>query len=167
VSTDEEKPKRRPTEWIIACGVLAVAAVGLAIWAFSAQSDADDAQAQLDAQEQAAAAAPPVDAEARQQLEQLAGELGVTGESIDAIEEQLEQAAAKVADAEQAREDAGNAVDAARAEAEAFKAQFELTQTCLRGTLEAVQAAFARGSVEAAVQELEKLSGNCQSTVSP
>jgi len=166
VSTDEGKPKRRPTKWIIACGVLAVAAVGLAIWAFTAQSDADDAQAQLDAQEQAAAA-PPVDAEAQQQLEQLAGELGVTGESIDAIEQQLEQAAAKVADAEQAREGAGNAVDAARAEAEAFKAQFELTQTCLRGTLEAVQGAFAGGGVEAAVQELEKLSGNCQSTVAP
>jgi septal ring factor EnvC (AmiA/AmiB activator) len=165
MSTDDVKPRRRPIGWIIACGVLAVAAAGLAVWAFSAQSDADDAQEQLNAQEQAAAAAP-ADAEAQQQLEQLASELGATGESLDEIEQQLEQAAAKVQDAEQAREDAGNAIDAAKAEAEAFKAQFELTQTCLRGTLDAVQAAFADGGVEAAVQELEKLSGNCQSTAS-
>jgi flagellar basal body-associated protein FliL len=99
VSADDEKPaeqtsaeKRRPTGWIVLCGVLVLAVVGLAIWAFSAQSDADDAQAQLDAQERAAAAATPtpepaasveLDPETQQQFDQLADELGATGDSLD------------------------------------------------------------------------------------
>jgi ABC-type transporter Mla subunit MlaD len=177
VSTDDEKPtqettaeRRRPTVWIVLCGVLALAVVGLAIWAFSAQSDADDAQAQLDAQGRAAAAATPtpepaqsveLDPEIQQQVDQLAEELGATGDAVEDIEQQLEQAAAKVDEAEQARDDAAGAVDAARAEAEAFKARFELTQTCLRGTLDAVGQAFEGGGLEAAAAELQKLSGSC------
>src|SRR5690242_12428234 len=35
---------RRPTVWIVLCAVLALAVVGLGIWALNAQSDADDAQ---------------------------------------------------------------------------------------------------------------------------
>ena len=167
--------RHRPTGWIVICGLLLVAVAGLAVWAFSAQSDADDAQAKLDAQERSAAAATPepttepaqpaqLDAETQQKLEQLAEELGATGESVEQIEQDLEQASAKVDDAEQAREDAEGVLDGARAEAEAFKAQFELTQTCLRGTLDAVSAAYAGGDVDAAVQELEKLAGNCRSS---
>ena len=160
--------RRRPTGWIIVCGVLAVAVAGLAVWAFSAQSDADDAQAALDAQERAASAATPtpepaaaVDPAVQEQFDQLAAELGATGESVDAIEQELEQAAAKVAEAEQARADADGVVDAARAEADAFKAQFELKQACLRGTLDAVGAAYEGGGLEAAAQELQKLAGSC------
>jgi len=161
---------KRPTGWIVTCGVLAVAVVGLAVWAFSAQSDADDAQAALDASERAASAATPspepepaatADAETQQQFDALAAELGAAGESLEDIEQELEQASAKVDEAEQARDDAGGAIDAARAEAEAFKARFELTQTCLRGTLDAVGQAFEGGGLEAAVQELEQLSGSC------
>ena len=46
---------KRPTVWIVLSCVLAAAVVGLGIWAFSAQSDADDARAELaTAQEHAA-----------------------------------------------------------------------------------------------------------------
>ena len=182
-STDAPRPdgeRHRPTGLIVLCGLLLIAVVGLAVWAFSAQSDADDAQAKLDAQQRAAAAATPepapepepaqpaqVDPETQQKFEELAQELGATGESIDEIEQQLEQASAKVDDAEQAREDAAGVLEGAKAEAEAFKAQFELTKTCLRGTLDAVTAAYAGGNVDAAVQELEQLSGNCRSSASP
>ena len=38
---------KRPTVWIVLSCVLAAAVVGLGIWAFSAQSDADDARAEL------------------------------------------------------------------------------------------------------------------------
>jgi chromosome segregation ATPase len=179
VTTDDrQEPKeRKPTVWIVLCGVLAVAVVCLGVWAFSAQSDADDAQAALDAQERAASAATPepepepepapeVDPAVQQQFEQLAGELGAAGDSLDDIEQQLEQASARVDEAAQAREDAGGAIDAAKAEAEEFKAQFELTRTCLRGTLDAVGAAFEGGGLEAAAQELQKLAGSCQSAAS-
>src|SRR5690349_11779144 len=43
----DEPGHRRPTGWIILCAVLAVAVVGLGIWALVAQSDADDSQAKL------------------------------------------------------------------------------------------------------------------------
>ena len=46
----------------------ALVAVGLAIWAFSAQSDADDAEAKLSAQQQESApASPPAEADAETQ----------------------------------------------------------------------------------------------------
>ena len=177
---DRQEPKdRKPTAWIVLCGVLGVAAVCLAVWAFSAQSDADDAQAALDAAERAASAATPtpepepepapapeIDAETQQQFEQLAGELGATGDSLDDIEQQLDEASARFEEAAQARADAGGVIDSAKAEAEAFKAQFELTSTCLRGTLDAVGAAFEGGGLEAAAQELQKLAGSCQSAAS-
>jgi ABC-type transporter Mla subunit MlaD len=177
VSTDDrEEPKeRKPTIWIVLSGVLAVAVVCLGVWAFSAQSDADDAQAALDAQERAASAATPeptpepapeVDPEAQQQFDQIADELGAAGDSLDDIEQELEQATAKVDEAEQARTEATGAVDAAKAEAEAFEAQFELTRTCLRGTLDAVGAAFEGGGLDTAAQELQKLAGSCQSAAS-
>jgi len=167
--------RHRPTGWIVLSGLLLIAVVGLAVWAFSAQSDADDAQAKLDAQQRAAAQATPtpepaqsaqLDPETQQRFEQLADELGAAGESLDQIEQELEQAAAKVQDADQLRQDAKGVLEAARAETEAFKAQFELTKTCLRGTLDAVAAAYAGGDLNAAVQELEKLSGNCRSAAS-
>jgi septal ring factor EnvC (AmiA/AmiB activator) len=170
----EADARRRPTGWIVLSGVLALAAVGLAIWAFSAQSDADDAQAQLDSQENAATQATStptpqpaeVDAETQQEFEQVQEDLGATTESLDQIEQDLEQAATSVEEAEQARADATNALDEAKAEAESARAQFELTRTCLRGTLDAVGAAFETGGLEAAVQELQKLSGSCGSAAS-
>jgi Skp family chaperone for outer membrane proteins len=173
---DRQEPEgRKPTIWIVLCGVLAIAAVGLGVWAFSAQSDADDAQAALEAQERAASAATPeptpepapeVPAEAQQLFDQIADELGAAGDSLDDIEQELEQATATVEEAEQARTEASGVVDAAKAEAEAFKAQFELTKTCLRGTLDAVGAAFEGGGLEAAAQELRKLAGSCRSAAS-
>jgi hypothetical protein len=167
--------RRRPTAWIIACAVLAIAVIGLAIWAFAAQSDADDTQAKLDAAQRAANEATPtpqpaqgaeVDPETRQQFEQIAQDLGATGETLDDIQQAVDQAAAKLDDAQQARADASGAIDAAKADAEAFKAQFELTRECLRGTLDAVGAAYGGGGVEAAVQELQKLAGSCRSAAS-
>jgi chromosome segregation ATPase len=170
----EADVRRRPTAWIILSGVLALAAVGLAIWAFSAQSDADDAQARLDSQEQAATQATPtpttepaeVDSETQQQFEQVQQDLAATTESVDEIDQELDDAAKQVDEAELAKSDATGALEAAKAEAEAATARFALTRTCLRGTLDAVGTAFEGGGLEAAVQELQKLSGSCGSAAS-
>jgi Skp family chaperone for outer membrane proteins len=165
----EADARRRPTGWIVLAGVLALAVVGLAIWAFSAQSDADDAQATLDAQTSTTETTPQpteADAEAQQEFEQVQEDLGATTESLDQIEQDLDQAAAKVDEAEQAQGEATGALDTAKAAAESARAQSELTQTCLRGTLNAVGAAFESGGLEAAVQELQKLSGSCGSAAS-
>jgi chromosome segregation ATPase len=178
---------RRPTGWIVATVVLAVVAVGLGIWAFSAQADADDTQQKLDAQqrqaagagkqpaaeatpaEESAATAEPdaVDADTQQRYEDVKAELGITGETVEELDAKLDDAAASVEEAEQARSDAANAIDRAGAEAEAFKAQAEVARACLSGTLAALDAAFSTAGVEAAVSELEALAGQCRSAASP
>jgi hypothetical protein len=179
---NEPGPHRRPTGWIVLSCVLAVAAVGLGIWAFNAQSDADDAQAKLASAAQGATSATPeaaetaastpapapveVDPATKQQFEQVANDLGASTESLDQIEQALDQAATKVDGAEQAREDATGALDKAKAEAQAVSARFELTRTCLQGTLSALGSAFESGGLEAAVTQLQKLSGNCASAAS-
>jgi hypothetical protein len=164
--------------------VLAAAVVGMGVWAFNAQSSADDAEAKLASQAQAASAATsaptpvatppaaatptptPVDAATQEQFQQVATDLGVTGDSVDEIRRQLDQAAAKVKGAEQARADAKGVVDTAKTEADAIKARFELTRTCLRGALDALGSSFKSGGPEAAVAQLQALSGNCASAAS-
>lgn len=165
---DEERAKPRSTGWIITAAVLAVAAVGLGIWAFSAQSDADDAQAKLDAQAQAAqGSSGGVDAETQQRYDDVKDQLGITGESLDQVNEQLDEVLANAEQAEQARTEAAGAVDRASAELEAFKARGEVAKTCLRGAFDALDSAFADGGLEAAVTELEALAGGCRSAASP
>jgi len=168
---DEERAQSRPTGWIVTAAVLAVIAVGLGIWAFSAQSDADDAQATLDAQSQAAQSAAPapaaVDAATQQRFEDAKEQLGITGENVDQLNQELEEAVANAEQAEQARTDAAGAIDRANAELAAFKAQAEVTKTCLRGAFDALETAFSDGGLEAAVTELEALSGGCRSASAP
>jgi chromosome segregation ATPase len=171
---------RRPTVWIVLTVLFACAAVGLGVWAFSAQSDADDAEAKLSSQERAVAAEPtpepaatdaPVepavaDAETQQRYEEVQTELGQAGEDIGQLQRELEQAIAGAEEAEQARKEATGALDKAKAEVEAVQAQFEVTRTCLRGTLGALDEAFSSGGLEAAVTQLESLAGQCRSAAS-
>jgi uncharacterized protein HemX len=160
---DEERAKSRPTGWIVTAAVLAVIAVGLGIWAFSAQSDVDDAQATLDAQAQAA----DVDPATQQRFEDAKEQLGIAGENVDQLNQELEEALANAEQAEQARTDAAGAIDRAEAELAAFKARAEVTKTCLRGAFDTLETAFSDGGLEAAVTELEALSGGCRSAAAP
>src|SRR5690349_21582578 len=106
---EEERGHGRPTGWIVLCGVLAVAVVGLGIWALSAQSDADDSQAKLGAATAAAAAstkasgtptpastptptaaataapAATPDAATQQAIDQLTAAVGATNENLASI----------------------------------------------------------------------------------
>jgi uncharacterized protein HemX len=165
---------RRSTGLIVLCVVLGLAAVGCAVWAFGAQSDADDANDQLAAQEQAAqveaspepTAAPAAsDEDLQQQLDQVAAELGGAGESADELRRQIDAAKGRFDEAESARDDAASAVDRARAELDAFRAKAELAGTCVRGTFEAVSSALDAGGTDAAVTELQQLAGDCRDAV--
>jgi exonuclease VII small subunit len=161
----EAPQRRRPTLWIGLTLLCALAAVGLGIWAFSAQSDADDAEAKLSAQQQesAPASSPPAEGgpETQKSYEEAKDELGETTEDIDQLEQELDEAVATAEKAEQQREDAGNALDKATAELEAVKAQSEVRRTCLRGALHALDAAFSSGGLDAAAEELGRLAGQC------
>jgi chromosome segregation ATPase len=166
-----EQPKHRSTVWIVLTCVFAVAAVGLGVWAFSAQSDADDAQAELAAQEQAASEATPAptappaatpDPAVQQAIDDAQAALGGVTEDVAQLQSDLEQAAAEFQAARQKAEDASGAVDKLRAEADAFKAQAELTKTCLKGSFSALEEAFTAGGSSAALEQLKALAGQCR-----
>ena len=79
-STQPQPPaqpgRRRPTLWIGLTVLCALAAVGLGIWAFSAQSDADDAEAKLSAQQQQRCARVTAGRGRRRDAEELRGREG-------------------------------------------------------------------------------------------
>jgi hypothetical protein len=171
--------QRRPTVWIVLTCVFAVAAVGLGIWALSAKSDADDANAKLSAQQNAATATPtatptaaatetataaPVDPELQGAVDEAQEAVGGVTESADELKNDLDQAAANVDEAQGKTEEAGGALDKLQAQVDAFKAQAELTKTCLRGSLGALEQAFSAGGAEAAVEQLKTLAGQCRSS---
>ncbi len=168
---------RRPTVWIVLTCVFAVAAIGLGIWGLNAQSDADDAKADLSAQQQAASEATPapteapteapaatatVDAETQQAFEDAKSQLGDVSQDVEQMQAQIADAKKGLEAAQQKAADATGAVDKLRAEAEAFKAQAALTKTCLLGTVGALQEAYQSGGLEAATQRLTALAGDCR-----
>jgi predicted phage tail protein len=178
----------RPTVWIVLCAVLALAVVGLGIWALTAQSDADDAQAKLGKATAAAAAgsggesqaatptataqpAQPAatatpDAATQQAIDELATTLGATNENLASIQQDLEKAAAGADDARKAKADASNALERAKAEVAEFKANAQLASACLRGVLEAVKTAFSSGGPQAALDQATALAGSCRGAAS-
>ena len=178
----------RPTVWIVLCAVLALAVVGLGIWALTAQSDADDAQAKLGKATAAAAAgsggesqaatptatpqpAQPAatatpDAATQQAIDELATTLGATNENLASIQQDLEKAAAGADDARKAKADASNALERAQAAVAEFKANAQLASACLRGVLEAVKTAFSSGGPQAAVDQATALAGSCRGAAS-
>ena len=175
----------RPTVWIVLCAVLALAVVGLGIWALTAQSDADDAQAKLGkataaaaagsggesqaatptATAQPAATATP-DAATQQAIDELATTLGATNENLASIQQDLEKAAAGADDARKAKADASNALERAQAAVAEFKANAQLASACLRGVLEAVKTAFSSGGPQAALDQATALAGSCRGAAS-
>ena len=175
----------RPTVWIVLCAVLALAVVGLGIWALTAQSDADDAQAKLGkataaaaagsggasqaatptATAQPAATATP-DAATQQAIDELATTLGATNENLASIQQDLEKAAAGADDARKAKADASNALERAKADVAEFKANAQLASACLRGVLEAVKTAFSSGGPQAALDQATALAGSCRGAAS-
>jgi hypothetical protein len=173
--------------WIVLCGVLAVAVVGLGIWALSAQNDADDAQAKLAKTTAAAAAggaasqaatptataqpATPAatatpDAATQQAIDALTAALGATNESLQNIQQDIEKASASADEARQAKADASNALERAKADVAEFKANAQLAGACLRGVLEAVKTAYSSGGVQAAVDQATALAGSCRGAAS-
>jgi predicted negative regulator of RcsB-dependent stress response len=158
--------RKRPWALVALCALLAIAVVGLAVWGAGQKSDADDAQAKVEAQQQAAASATVSD-DTKAAFQQVAAEVGANGDSLDAIQQQIDAAKARVDAAEQQRNEASGAIDTAKAELESFKAKADQARTCLQGSLDALGAAVDAGGVDAAVQELQQIAGSCRSAAAP
>jgi hypothetical protein len=163
------EPHRRPTLWIALTVLFALVAVGLGAWALSERSDANDAQAKLDAQASAAEAGATPAASAtpsstvNQVFATIETELGLSGENVDQIKASIDKAQANVDNAQKAKADATNAIDRLKAEAQSITASAEKTRACLRGAVDSLKQAVQSGGVEAGVAELQSLAGSCRS----
>jgi len=175
-----EKPGNPAKKWIIATVVLLVAVVGVGAWALSLQSDVDDKDAQIAAQEQELAqqqgaadqveeAAAGLAEDAQQafsdlgaQLDQAQTDAAATQEETQAAIDDAEQAAA---DAKARADSAEDEVAEADARADEATAQAEAVGACARGYLSAIASAFDAASisqgVDQAKSDIEALNASC------
>jgi uncharacterized protein HemX len=154
---------KRHTALIALCALLAIAVVGLAVWGANQKSNADDAQAKVEAQQKAASSATSAGDDIKSAFDKAAAQIGANSDAIDEIQQQIDAAKAKVDAADQQRQQASGVIDTAKAELASFKAKAEQASTCLKGSLNALGAAIDAGGAEAAVQELQQIAGSCAS----
>jgi chromosome segregation ATPase len=102
-----------------------VVAVGLLIWAINAQSDADDAQSQLDKSKETGSSVPQG---AKSAYDDVTQELGVQSEDLAATEEDLKKAEQDAAKAEEETAAAQKQSDKAKGEAEKPSSEAEKAQ---------------------------------------
>jgi preprotein translocase subunit SecF len=158
-----QAPKKHRNYWIWISVVLAVAAIGLLIWALQTRSD-------LNAANDANAAAKGV-------VNDLSTQLGTTSEDLANTQQQLDDAkqaedqAQKEADAaKQAAEEADNATDKANAEADQAKAEADAVQSkasiaadCAKAYVSAFGALVGGEGDEASVrQQVEGITADCK-----
>jgi DNA repair exonuclease SbcCD ATPase subunit len=187
VAPEARPPKKRRNAWIWVSTVLAVAAVGLLVWALSIRSDLDESeqdvatlQSQVEAGQETGG---QVLTAAKGAIQQVAQQLGATAEDLEAAQadleqakldgEQAEQAAAKAEDAVATAE---NATDKAVAEADQAKAQVEAAESkaaiagdCAKAYVSALGALFDGESVrdQASVvrEQLSGISEDCRAAL--
>ena len=175
--------------WVIATVVLAVAAVGLGVWAFSLKSDNDDKDAkiasqqqQLDQQQTTAAdaagklkdAASGIAGDAQQALQDLGTQLDQVQGTATATQQDVDQAIndaqTAAADAKARVQKAGNdALEKAQAQADEASARADEAAACARGYLSAIGSVFDAESITAGVEQaktdIQGLQGSCADTL--
>ena len=177
----EAAPGHSRRRWIVATVVCAVAAVGLGAWAFSLNSDVDDKNAQIAAQQDQLNDQQGLADRAREAAGNLSGGVQAAfaelGKEIDelqgaaaASEEESQEAIQKAEqtadDAAERADQASDEVDKAEAEADEAKANADAAGACLQGYLAALGGVFDAGSlsdgVAKAKSDIQQLSGSCQ-----
>ena len=167
--------------WIVATVVCAVAAIGLGVWAFSLNSDVDDKNAQIAAQQdqlddqqgladRARAAAGNLSGDVQAAFADLGKEIdelqGAAAASQEESQEAIQKAEQTADDAAERADQASDEVDKAEAEADEAKANADAAGACLQGYLSALGGVFDAGSlsdgVTKAKSDIQQLSGSCQ-----
>lgn len=176
--------KRGARAWIVATIVLAVAAVGLGVWALSLRSDVDDKDAEIAAQQQqleeqkgvaedlqkaAGGIAQNVQQATRDLAKQLEEVQGTTAATQQQTQQAIQRAEDAVAEAQAQVEGAGNRLDRARAQADEAAAKAEAAGACARGYISAIAGALDAPSlsdgVAQAKSEVQALAGSCSGTL--
>ena len=152
----EPAPRKHRNPWIWISAVLAIAAVGLLVWALTVRSDLDDTNAELDqvqAQvEENAESGSDFAAAAKVAYDDLANRIGAAGENA---QESIDEAQAQV---EEAQTDADAAAGKATVAAE-----------CVKAYVSAFGALFEGDLTEGAAAVREQIAGitdDCQAALS-
>jgi chromosome segregation ATPase len=165
---------KRRNPWIWISALLAVVAVGLGIWAYSAQSDLDSTQQdveELQAQvDQSKETGGTVLATVKAAFQDLTAQLGATNEDLANTKQQLQDAQAS---AEKAAQDAAAAVEGStkQVQAKAQEAQSKATVAadCAKAYAGAFGALFEGDSVRAQAatvkQQLQDISATCKTAL--
>lgn len=176
-----QAPSRHRNYWIWACALLVLCCAGLAIWAFSLNSDLDDTQAQVDSlqtqvteQEQTGdtvvAGLQAAYAEFAQQLGASRDDLTAAKQDITSAKQELEAADAKAAEAAQgAQDDVQAQLDEAEAKADGAAAKTQIAGNCAKAYVSAFGALFEGDSVRAQVatvgQQLQSITADCRTAL--
>jgi uncharacterized protein YoxC len=174
VAPEQASSHRRHNPWIWISALLAVAAVGLGIWAYKSQSDLDNANddvAQLQKQvDQGKETGGTVLATVKGAFQDLSAELGATQQDLAGTQQELEDAQAS---AEKAAQDAASAVEGSTEQAQAKAKEAESKATvaadCAKAYAGAFGALFEGDSVreQASVVkgQLQDISATCKSAL--
>src|SRR4051794_40158583 len=179
-ATSGQAPKKKHNAWIWISAVLAVAAIGLLIWALQTRSDLDstqqknaDLEAQVDQGQQTGGA---VLTAVQGLINDLAAQLGATNEDLADTQaklddsQQAEQDAQQAADAaKQEAEKADNATDKAKAEADQAQAEVAAAESkasvaadCAKAYVSAFGTLFEGGDQAATVRDqLQGITADC------
>jgi chromosome segregation ATPase len=179
-----QAPKKKRNHWIWISAVLAVAAIGLLVWALQTRSDlnsANDKNADLQAQvNQGQETGSDVLAAAKTLINDLAAQLGATNEDLADTQQKLDDAQAAEAQAQkdadaakQKAEQADNATDKAKAEADQAKAETEAVQSkaaiaadCAKAYVSAFGTLFEGGDQAATVRDqLQGITADCKAAL--
>ena len=155
-------PRKRPWGWIAITGLLAACVVALGIYAINLNSDLDDANAQIAAQQEQIDQAEESVAAAKAGYDDLTAQLGAAQQDASLA---VEQAAEQLDQAEQAAADAQGTAQEVQTQAAAAQAKAENAATCAQSFLAALGGVFngatLKEGVEATLAELQALQPQC------
>lgn len=163
-------PRKRPWGWIAITGLLGACVVGLGIYALNLNSDLDDANAEIAAQQeqidQAEETSTASVAAAQAAYDELTAQLGAAQQEGS---QAVEQAAEELNQAEQAAADAQGTAEELQTQADAAEAKAENAATCAQSFLSAFSGVFSGATlqegVEATLAELQALQPQCETAL--
>lgn len=153
---------KRPTVWIVLTVILALAVVGLLIWALVTRSDLDNANATVESQQQAGASA-------KDAYDDVSSDLAAADEDSAQLQHDAAQAEKDKASADAEATQAKDETEKAKAEADQANAKADAATSCAKGAVNAFGAIFdgptLKDGVEKATNQLQGLKGNCGPTL--
>jgi hypothetical protein len=174
---DDSQQGSRPTAWIIATVVFAIAAIGFAIWGFTTKSDLDDANATIDKQKTQLAASQGEASQTEKRLTAFGDRERAAfrrvrrryiGEETKAgqLKQNVQKEAADVQDARSQTAAAQSQDEKNAAALKQAQQESQLSAACVQGAVGALDKFFnapnARAGGRAAVAELESIQNQCQ-----